>query len=335
MKLLLIKTSSMGDVIHALPALTDAMQNIPNLEVTWVVEEGFKDIPSWHPAVKKVIPIALRRWRKSLWKYLRNDEIRQFIKALRKEQYDVIIDAQGLMKSAVLTKLARGKRFGFGKGSTKEPVAWAYHCPQIVARNQHAVKRLRELFAKSLSYTEPTSIPDYGIANYFNPSAQKTDLLFVHGTTWPTKHWPEAYWIELAKIVTAQGYKIKIPVSNPIESQRAEHIAAISSQIEILPKMNLTALAKIIANVQGIVAVDTGLSHLAAALNIPTVTVYGPTDPNKIGTMGQHQIHLKTPFACCGNRVCTKTNPSQIISPPCYTDITPDKVWTNLQSLLQ
>ncbi|MDF2529634.1 MAG: ADP-heptose--LPS heptosyltransferase [Gammaproteobacteria bacterium] len=334
MKLLLIKTSSMGDVIHALPALTDAMQHFPNLRVDWVVEEGFIDIPTWHPAVNKVIPIAMRRWRKSLWQNLKNGEIKQFVKALRQQKYDVIIDAQGLIKSALITRLAKGKRFGFGKGSTKEPVAWAYHCPQIISRNQHAVTRLRELFAKCLNYPMPDSKPDYGITPFFSRSELKQDVMFVHGTTWPSKHWPEAYWIELANTLTQAGYKLKLPHSNQVEKDRAELIAKVSSQIEVLPKMTLTELGHEIAKMKAIVAVDTGLSHLAAALNIPTVTLYGPTDPNKIGTMGQNQIHLASHFACCRKKVCTYVNSTQIMNPPCYTEITPAKVWANLQTII-
>jgi heptosyltransferase-1 len=333
MKVLLIKTSSMGDIIHALPALTDAMKHIPNLKVDWIVEEGFSEIPAWHPAVNKVIPIAFRRWRKSLWNALKSGEIKAFFKSLRQEKYDIVIDAQGLIKSAVITRLARGKRFGFGKGSTKEPVAWAYQHPQTVARNQHAVKRLRELFAKCFNYPEPNSAPDYGIADYFGSSETKEPIMFVHGTTWPTKHWPENYWIELAKMLSAAGLKVNIPNGNQKEKARAEKIAQVSPYIQVLPKMNLTELAKLIAKTKAVVAVDTGLSHLAAALNIPTVTLYGPTDPMKIGTAGQHQIHISTTFDCCRQRNCTRSD-SQGIYPPCYTEITPARVWDSLQTLL-
>jgi len=334
MKLLLIKTSSMGDVIHTLPALTDAMQQVPNLEVTWVVEESFSEIPSWHPAVKNIIPIALRRWRKSLLKYVLNGEIKQCISAIRAQQYDVIIDAQGLLKSAWIAKLAHGKSFGYAKGSSKEPVAWAYNCPQTIDRNQHAVKRLRELLAKSLGYPEPQSSPDYGIEAHFNPSGQKQSLMFVHGTTWPSKHWPQAYWLKLAQLLSQQGYCIKVPNSNAAELERAKKLAEVSSLVEILPKTSLTQLASIMASMQAVIAVDTGLSHLAAALNIPTITLYGPTDPAKIGTYGQHQVHLKTAFACCGKKICAKAS-NQVLNPPCYTELTPDLVYSNLQSLLQ
>jgi heptosyltransferase-1 len=334
MKLLLIKTSSMGDVIHVLPALSDALQHIPNLKVDWLIEEGFSDIPSWHPAVNKVIPVALRRWRKSIWQNLKNGEIKRFFKALRQEKYDVIIDAQGLLKSAVMTRFARGKRFGFGKGSSKEPVFWAYHCPVSVCQNQHAVKRLRQLFARSLDYPEPNSVPDYGIAPYFSQSQTKENLMFVHGTTWPTKHWPEPYWIELAKMVCEAGLKVIIPSGNQIEKERAERIAKISMQIEVLAKMNLTELAKVMAQTKAVVAVDTGLSHLAAALNIPTLTLYGPTDPKKIGTMGQNQIQLTSHFPCCRQRNCSSPDCNKAISPPCFAEITPAKVWDRLQTLL-
>jgi heptosyltransferase-1 len=334
MKVLIIKTSSMGDIIHALPALTDAMKRIPMLRVDWVVEEGFRDIPTWHPAVNKVIPIAFRRWRKSLWKSLISGEVKAFFKALRQERYDLVLDAQGLMKSAVITRLARGKRVGFGKSSSKEPVAWAYHETITVGRNQHAVTRLRELFSKCFNYPQPDSIPDYGIAQHFASDETKKNILFVHGTTWPTKHWPEAYWLELAKILTQAGLTVSIPNANAIERERAERIAQVSTHIEVLPKMNLTELAKVIANTQAIVAVDTGLSHLAAALNVPTLSLYGPTDPKKIGTMGQNQIHIESTFNCCRQKICTLAKKDQAIHPPCYNEITPAKVWENLQTLL-
>lgn len=169
MRVLIVKTSSMGDVLHTLPALTDAQQAIPDIQFDWVVEEGFAQIPSWHAAVNRVIPVAIRRWRKAWFSAAVKAERKAFREAVQAERYDAVIDAQGLVKSAALvTRLAHGVKHGMDWQSAREPLASLfYNRRHHIARQQHAVERTRELFAKSLGYQKPDAQGDYAIAQHF------------------------------------------------------------------------------------------------------------------------------------------------------------------------
>lgn len=296
MKILIVKTSSLGDVIHMLPALSDAVAAYPNLKFDWVVEEGFQEIPGWHSHVERVIPIAWRRWRKNLGQSWRDGQLQSFNKALRAEQYDKIIDAQGLMKSAVVACLAKGLRCGLDFTSARENfAALLYQRRYSVVFQQHAVTRMRKLLAAVLDYPLPDTQANYGIHRHFaaNADFNPRRLVFFHGTTWETKKWPEAYWQSLAKYCVDAGFSIALPWGNEEERLRAENIATVSPQIEVLAKLPLKDLAALLTNSAAAVAVDTGLGHLAAALNVPTLSLYGPTDPEQIGTCGDNQYHLR------------------------------------------
>lgn len=338
MKVLIIKTSSMGDVIHTLPALTDAGRMFPNIRFDWVVEEAFAEIPSWHPLVDRVIPVALRRWRKNIWHAFTRGEWRKFYQQLRLDHYDYIIDAQGLIKSAFLTRLARGLRCGLDRQSAWEPLAaLCYQRTFNVLPEQHAIMRVRQLFAKTFNYSLNDTVPDYGLNRdqLIKNVADKDYIIFLHGTTWPTKHWPEAYWQALARYVTQAGYKIKLPWGNQIELERAQRIAAISPFIEVLPKLKLVDIASILVAAKAAVAVDTGLGHLAAALRVPTISLYGPTNPQLTGALGIEQTHLSAIFPCapCLQQHCTYPQP-HAVEPPCFGKLPPTRVWEQLQSLI-
>lgn len=345
MRVLIVKTSSMGDVIHTLPALTDASRVFPSIQFDWVVEEGFSIIPSWHPFVDKVIPVAIRRWRKKLFSKTTLNEWKQFRVNLQKTHYDIIIDAQGLIKSAFLTANACGKqRAGLNRQSARESLSSLFYQKKYsVDKKQHAITRVRELFAKALHYPVPTTIADYGIdRNKFVSLDQKPNyLVFLHGTTWSTKHWPEQYWIELTKIANQAGQTIKLFWGNEEEHQRANRIASACEKVEVLPRLDLTGIAKVLSGANAVVAVDTGLGHLAAAFDIPTISIYGPTDPVLTGTQGRLQKHLAAKFPCspCLSRECTFKDHSSLklenpLYPPCFTDLTPLDVWRSVEMLL-
>lgn len=310
----------MGDVIHTLPALTDAMQAIPGIRFDWVVEEGFSQIPSWHPAVDRVLPVAIRRWRKHWFGTQQREERFRFKQQLREKQYDVVIDAQGLIKSAALvTRLARGEKHGADKNSAREPFAsWWYDKRHTVSPQQHAVERVRELFAKSLGYPRPQTRGDYAIAGHFThclPADAGNYLIFLHATTRDNKHWPEDHWQDLIRRVTATGYEIKLPWGADHEYQRALRLAEVSDRVTVLPKLSLAEIATELAGAKAIISVDTGLSHLAAALDRPNITLYGPTDPGLIGGYGDNQHSL--------------CSPTRLMA-----DNTVDTVWQNLKKLL-
>lgn len=298
MRVLIVKTSSMGDVLHTLPALTDAMQAIPGIRFDWVVEEGFAQIPSWHEAVERVIPVAIRRWRKAWFSAPIKAERKAFRETLQAVRYDAVIDAQGLVKSAALvTRLAHGIKHGMDWQTAREPLASLfYNQRHHIARQQHAVERTRELFAKSLGYTKPQAQGDYAIARHFLTQASADSepyVVFLHATTRDDKHWPEAHWRALISLLNESGLKVKLPWGAPHEEARAKRLAEGFDFVEVLPRLSLEDIAHVLAGAKFVVSVDTGLSHLTAALDRPNITLYGPTDPGLIGGYGKNQI------ACC------------------------------------
>ncbi len=299
MKVLIVKTSSMGDVIHTLPALTDAQKAIPNVQFDWVVEQPFAEIPKWHSAVNQVIPIAIRHWRKNLFSAQTWQAWKSYKQQLQATQYDAIIDAQGLLKSAVLvTRLAHGTKYGYDKQSAREGLSSCFYDKIFdIPYQQHAVERIRKLFAMALSYDLPTTIGDYGIADRFaknlaNPTACNPYIVAIHATTREDKHWQEAYWAELLQQLSKQGIAIHLPWGNEKERARAERLAQVSPLVKVLPKLTLAELALEIAGAKAVVSVDTGLSHLTAALDKPNVILYGATDPKLIGAYGKQQHYL-------------------------------------------
>lgn len=296
MKICLVKTSSMGDVIHTLPALTDAQNAIANLQVDWVVESAFAEIPRWHNAVNQVIPISLRRWRKQLCYPATWQEWRHYKQKLQQNDYDVVIDAQGLLKSALFaTHLAQGEKHGYDRQSAREPISTLfYDKTHYIPYQQHAVERIRILFSQVLGYPMPETVGDYGIAYHFakNNSNSTAYLLCFHSTTRDDKHWPESYWVKLLEKLTQQGWEIRLPWGNALERARAERLSRISPLINVLPKTSLTELAQQIVGAEAVISVDTGLSHLTAALNSPNIILYGATNPKLIGAYGLNQYYL-------------------------------------------
>ncbi len=322
----------MGDVIHTVPALSDANKALPGIRFDWVVEEAFAEIPAWSQHVDRVISVAMRRWRNDWVGAWRSGEIKSFLQRLRERQYDYVIDAQGLAKSALLTRLARGMRCGFDKHSAREAMASLGYKKRVsVACDQHAIIRTRKLFADILGYDYPGHALDYGIAkqNFSSFIDAKPYVVFLHGTTWPTKHWPEKYWCELAGRANASDLQVVLPWGNEAEKKRAELIAQSCEQALVLPdRLKLGKMAGLLAYANGIVAVDTGLGHLAAALDVPVVSLYGPTNPDLTGALGDQSIHLKANFGCapCLQRQCTYQEETEV-DPACFGQLPPGFVW--------
>ncbi|WP_159715026.1 lipopolysaccharide heptosyltransferase I [Blochmannia endosymbiont of Camponotus nipponensis] len=298
MRVLIIKISSMGDIIHTLPAVTDASNAIPNILFDWVVEETFSEILNWHPAIHHIIPINLRFWIKNWYKFSSWKKYHKCITQLKKKEYDVIIDAQGLLKTSLLiTCITRGKKHGMDYASAREPISsWMYHNQYYINTNQHAVERIRQLFSLSLQYPAPSYIGKYNINHLF--PLQKSNppyLIFFHSTTKSKKHWPEFNWNIIAQYAINAGYCIKLPFWSKNEEFRANRLATLcSKKIITLPKMTLKEIALQISGATAVISVDTGLSHLTAALDCPNITLYGPTNPKLIGTYGHNQVTLQS-----------------------------------------
>lgn len=336
MRILIVKTSSLGDVIHTLPALTDALRAYPDLEIDWLVEKNCSEPIRWHGGVKRIIEMEFRKWRKTPWQAWREKHWQDLYRALRLKTYDLVIDAQGLSKSAVMAFLAKGKRHGLAMGSSRDPLApWFYHTRHEISWEWHAIERVRRLFAKALGYPLPTYTPDYGLSAFSKAHAADTSnyIVFLHGTTWVTKLWPLTYWQALGQKLRAMGYAIHIPFGNAVEKARAEAIAS-ACEGQVLPPMNLKEIAVTLSNAKAIVAVDTGLGHLSAALSVPTVSLYGATDPKRTGTCGLNQHHLSVEYDCapCLLQQCRWVSENE--TPPCYGSLTVDKVVQALQPML-
>ncbi len=346
MRVLIIKTSSLGDVIHTLPALTDAAHAIPGIRFDWVVEEGFAEIPSWHPAVDQVIPVAIRRWRKNLWQTIKSGEWKAFKQRVRERKYDLVIDAQGLVKSAWLTRYVKAPVAGLDRYSAREGWASRFYDRRLsVATGPHAVERVRQLFAMALAYDLPEGIGNYGLdleRLQLPPAAPY--VVFLHGTTWATKHWPEAYWRELAERMGRRKLEVRLPWGNPAEKARAERIAQGLNNCQVLPKLNLAGVARVLAAAKACVAVDTGLGHLAAALDVPTISLFGPTNPGLTGAYGRTQIHQASDWPCapCLQKKCTYKPSADDLRrfdlkrewPLCFTRLNPEHVASRLSALL-
>ena len=338
MKVLVVKTSSIGDVIHTLPALTDAARAIPGVSFDWVVEEDLAPIPRWHPAVDRVIPVAYRRWRYRPLQGILGGALSRFRARLRERRYDAVIDAQGLYKSGVITWLADGPKHGYDLASCREKLApLAYAHRYNVARSGHAIDRTRALFGAALRYNVPQGQPDYGLDPARLPPSDlpRPFVLLLHGTKWHTKRWSPERWRGLARIAAERGHGVCVPWQSREERVRAEAIAEGAPSVHVLPPANLERMAGILARASGVVAVDTGLAHLAAALSIPTVTLYGSTEPGRTGTKGarQEQLVATKPCVPCRNKICNYTGNAHAAS-PCLEALEPAAVWGRLAAAM-
>lgn len=298
MRILIVKTSSLGDIVHALPALSDARAARPGLRCDWLAERAYAEIPCWHPAVHRVIGCDLRGWRSHPLRALAGGEWSRFNRELRLESYDLIVDAQGLLKSAWLARRARGPLAGPDRASAREPLAaWFYDRPCAVPKHDaaHAVDRNRILFAQALEYELPQTQARAGLARarFPAPDFAAPYAVLLHGTTWPAKRWPLNHWSLLAAWLALRGITPVLPWGSEAERRDAETIAA-ACQGQVLPRAGLAELAGWLAHARLAVGVDTGLAHLAAAFGTPQVTLYGPTLPALTGAIGANQVWLRS-----------------------------------------
>jgi heptosyltransferase I len=297
-RIVLVKTSSLGDVVHNLPVVTDIRRAFPNACIDWVVERAFSAIPTLHPGVRSAIPCELRRWRRSWHTRGTRAEWHAFFARLRTTRYDAIVDTQGLLKSAIIARLARGQRYGLDWQSSREPLRTFYDRTFNVPWDQHAVARNRQLAALALGY-ETQGEPDYGIgcapshAPWLPP---RSYAVLLHATSHTRKLWPEERWIDLGTRLFVLGCGLVLPWGSEGEQARAQRLAARLPSACVAPALGLAELAAVLAGAAAAIGVDTGLTHLAAALGIPVVGIYGATDPKATG------ICAATPAANLGGK---------------------------------
>lgn len=296
-RILLIKTSSMGDVIHNLPIVADIHHQIFNAKIDWVMEESFLEIPMLHPQVSFPIPFALRRWRKSLGNGQTYREIKDFKKLLQIEKYDAVLDTQGLLKSALVTLMARGQKYGYAWESAREPIASLFYGHKyLIDTNLHAVERNRQLAAQALGYTLDGLPLDYGIqapanTNFCIPAMPYA--VFVHGTSKDEKLWPELHWVKLGELLHEAGIHSELVWGSPAENERAKRIAQLIPNANVQERLSITKMASLLAKATVVIGVDTGLTHLAAALKKKVVALYVSTDPGLTGVYGdEYAINL-------------------------------------------
>ena len=289
MRILLVKTSSLGDVIHNLPVASDLIRSFPEAQIDWCVEEAFADIPRLHPAVGEIIPVAIRRWRKTLWQPATWREIGEFRRRLARTPYDAILDTQGLLKSALITRQAKGRRLGYAAEVAREPLAARFYDETfVIPPNAHAVERNRWLAAAA--FDTPLDLPlDDGI------KAPAVDLpwltarryaVLLTATSRDDKLWAEANWIALARQLSERGLTPVFPSGNARERERAERIAAAVAGSIVAPALTLRELAGLLGDAVLAIGVDTGLAHLAAALCVPTIALFMASDPTLTGVYG-------------------------------------------------
>lgn len=332
--------TSLGDIIHTFPAVKDVIDHFPQAQIDWVVEIPFEEIVNWNPAIRNIIVSHRPRWRKSRFSLGTLKEVWRFYKRVRQEKYDAIIDPQGRIKSAKAVFWAHGKKYGIDKNIITDPSATIVYNHTIKTdKYPHVINRTRELFARSLDYEFNLENIDYGLSqvNWTNHAVNKPYLIFLHGTTWESKHWPDPYWIELAKIATSNGYDVMLPWVTQSEHDRAQLIAENNSNVHILERMNLTEVSSYIAHASGVVGVDTGLAHIAAAVGTPTLALYGGSISWYTGVLGNFAKSIQSKYECspCKQHDCSKQKSPDNLYPPCFIEITPQVVWQELTSLIE
>ena len=277
----------MGDVVHAMPAISDIAANVPGVVIDWIVEAPFAALPALHPAVRNVIPIAWRKWRKSL----RKPETRAAFKAARaaiaKEHYDLVLDLQGLVKSALWATQANGPRAGYDWASAREPLASLFYKKRAaVDKTLHAVERSRRLAAAHLGY-EALGKAKFSLKA---PDAAWTPqspcyAVLITGASRPEKLWPEASWQAVAQALQARGLALVWLWGSAEEGERSERLADAAGG-EVPPFLTVKDAAAVLARASVCVGLDTGFSHIAAAFGVPTVGIYCDHEPGLVGITG-------------------------------------------------
>jgi len=298
-RILIVRTSSLGDIVHTLPAVSDIARHYPDVRIDWLVEETFAEIPGWHPAVTEVIPVAQRRWRKAWWERTVRAERAALAARLRDGAYDIVLDAQGLLKSAWLARQTRGLKHGLDWRSAREPLASLfYDIKHRVAFEQAAVTRQRLLTAQALGYA-PDGVPAFSLQalaaqGQARHAGEPPYAAIMPSASRDDKLWPAEDWQAALRALAARGLHLRLLAGNAAEVARAQALlaacrgedSAANICAEVMPRMSLTEVAQLLAGARLTVGLDSGLTHLSAALARPTVAIYRASSPVRTPLVG-------------------------------------------------
>ncbi len=268
-----------------MPMVADIHRHFPAAQIDWVVEEGYTSLVGLNPHVRKIIPIALRRWRKTLFSAATRAEIGAFRRELQAERYDLVFDTQGLLKTSVVMRMARlapqGRRIGLAnatEGSGYEPISRIFHDQSIpVGLRTHAVTRARLVAAAALGY-QLEGQPDFALQPP-EPARwawmpEQPYVVFFHGTARAAKQWPQAQWIKLGQALAERGLQILLPWGSAREQEAARQLAAGIPGATVLPALPMMQAVALVQQARLVVGLDTGLTHIAAAYGKPTIELY-------------------------------------------------------------
>jgi heptosyltransferase-1 len=297
-RILFVKLSSLGDVVHNFPAITDLAARRPGAHIAWAVEEAYVDLVRLHPDVSEAVPVSLRSLRRNL---LRPSEWRRMgraRRAVRSGGWDYVLDTQGLLKSSTIARWAGRPIFGLDRKSAREPVAARfYDVPIAVPKDLHAVERNRRLVGEVFGYA-PDSPARYGLAapqGMLPWAPAERYAVLLHAASRPAKRWPDERWIALGRLLDEHGYASVFPGGTDEELGRATRLAGAVPNAIAAPRMSLHEAAILLGHAAGVVGVDTGLTHLAVALGVPTAGIYCATDPRLTGLHGDNAVNVGGP----------------------------------------
>ena len=268
----------MGDLMHALPALTEAKENLPEASFDWVVDKNFQSVPEWHPAVKSTLVTNHREWKLNLISANTRNEIKTVVNEINQNDYDIVVDMQNNLKSSFISFLIKKEVIGMDAKSAREyPAHLSYSKKASISKDLHAIERQRELMAFALGYETQDKDFGYGISEnkFTNPSFQLPSkyAVCVQNASWVTKQWPIDYWKELILELEPQGLDFLFPSGSQSELEKAREICEVSARAHALDILPLNEIAYILKNALFSVCSDTGLAHLSAVTNTPSLTL--------------------------------------------------------------
>ncbi len=331
MKLLVIKPSSLGDVIHALPFLKSIKDSFPEARVDWVISRNLKGLIEDIPLINKIYSINKESWKRAGNIFQSVSEILSLRKKLRAEHYDLVVDLQGLLRSGIIARIASAKKtIGFADAREGSPLF--YDVKVSAERISHAVDRCLEVAgaigAKNKKAEFPIIVHETANERVRHLIGNTDEYIVISPSArWPSKRWPADYFISLISKLNLQC----IVIGSIDDMDLVRHIvdSTTGSAVNVCGKTDLKELIALISGSQAVVSNDSGPMHIAAALDVPTIALFGPTDPAKTGPYGwQSNYNLKVIRVDVPCNPCRKKDCSDVI---CMNNIRVETVLAELE----